>query len=301
MRNTPKTRIGPTTINAFTSITSVLLLLAVLLFTVVTVDGHTGTGTGAIAAAADRQPLPTLAPDLEPPAVAGEASQQPLPTLAPDLTPTANAAPPVTQPSPQIISSEPPSMTDSPTPSPMPSASDEGLVASPTPELAQASDPSPGPMIFPPGSITLRLWTCRPGYNPFASGANLIADCVTPSDREIFSLTALGEIGTSGTREDRTFMGIVTFDDLGPGTYTLSHSPPFLTAYSIPLGCTPQTPTATATPPANALALTVSLVSISLPLARDQAIVCDWYNVPLRRSAFPPEFDPSIGPVEREP
>lgn len=276
MRNTPKTRIGPTTINVFTSITSVLLLLAVLLFPVVTVDDH----TGAVAAAANRQPLPTLAPELAPPTV----------------------APPVTQPSPQIVPSVSPTMTGGPTPSPSPSASEEGVIASPTPELAQASDPSPEPVTILPGSITVRLWACRAGYNPFEIGANLMADCITPSGPEVFSLTAPGQ---SGTRVDRTgnrgVEGALTFEGLRPDTYTLSHSPPFLTAHSIPLGCTTQTFIATATPPVNALALTVSLVSISLPLSHDQAIVCDWYDVPLRRSAFPPESNPSVGPVERAP
>lgn len=125
-----------------------------------------------------------------------------------------------------------------------------------------------------PGEITIHTWLCPPGYDFEAWDADPKADCSTTQDGVTFTLH-------HGTGDDLTastgtpLPGAVTFGELDPGAYAVTETVPPDTAYSFVLDCT-----GTNIPKVHPVPLSWGNV-LNVSVAGGDAIVCNWYNVPL--------------------
>ncbi|MBA3276302.1 MAG: hypothetical protein H0T72_10950, partial [Chloroflexia bacterium] len=122
------------------------------------------------------------------------------------------------------------------------------------------------------GEITVHKYTCPPGYDLHAAGANPMADCPTRTNGVAFSLGGEGFDAQSTTGDVGD--GAATFGDLVPGSYTVTESVPVGTDQVFVLDCTGGKMGAIRPWPLS------TGDSLQVEVGAGESIVCHWYNVP---------------------
>ncbi len=120
-----------------------------------------------------------------------------------------------------------------------------------------------------PGEVTIYKWTCPPGYDLYAEGADPMEDCTEAANGIPFTLG-----GPAAQLEDSTSNGQVTFGELDPGPYTVTESVPDGTDYVFVLDCYGQTMGELRPYP---LSMGETL---NIGVGAGEKIECYWYNVP---------------------
>lgn len=123
------------------------------------------------------------------------------------------------------------------------------------------------------GSITVNKYTCWPGYDLDASGADPLTDCVDPTDGVTFELRQGGNLLDSAVT-GAPVPGAVSWTGLSPGTYTVTEVIPDGIDYVFVLDCW-----GTAEGWIQSYPLLLG-ASLDIPLGAEEHIVCSWYNVP---------------------
>lgn len=123
------------------------------------------------------------------------------------------------------------------------------------------------------GSITIVKYTCAPGYDLHAQGANPEYDCPNATDGVVFSVDAPVDGGLQGVT-GVSGAGTLTFDGLPAGNYTVYEQVPAGTDEVFVLSCQSEKakwiqgyPLATGS-------------EFSLDLLSGDHVICYWYNVP---------------------
>ncbi len=130
--------------------------------------------------------------------------------------------------------------------------------------------------IYPgPGKVTIHKYTCPPGYDLHAAGADPKVDCTEATNGISFTLTGVDPTvapvqGTTGDAGD----GTVTFGDLAPGVYRAEETVPPNTELAFVLDCTGGKMGAIRPYPLS------TGDSIEIPVGAGESIDCSWYNVP---------------------
>jgi LPXTG-site transpeptidase (sortase) family protein len=123
------------------------------------------------------------------------------------------------------------------------------------------------------GSITIVKYTCAPGYDLYAQGANPEYDCPDTTDGVVFSLDAPVDGGLQGVT-GVSGPGTLTFDGLPAGSYTIYEQVPAGTDEVFVLSCQSEKakwiqgyPLSTGS-------------EFALDLLGGDHVTCFWYNVP---------------------
>lgn len=127
-----------------------------------------------------------------------------------------------------------------------------------------------------PGSVTILKWTCPPGYDLFAAGADPKADCTEATNGVQFqfgldSIAAIAELQTTGDIID----GGVIFEGLDPDVYKAVELVPDGIASVFVLECTGHIMGVLQPYP-----LQIGNVLGGIDVDAGEHLVCDWYNVP---------------------
>ncbi len=127
-----------------------------------------------------------------------------------------------------------------------------------------------------PPDITVTKWTCPPGYDLYAAGADPKTDCTEATDGVTFELRYAGhdEVEESQTSGD-VIAGGVFFDDLQPDTYEITELVPAGIGSVFVLECTGHIMGVLQPSP-----LSTDNVLEDIDLDTGEHLVCDWYNVP---------------------
>jgi hypothetical protein len=125
---------------------------------------------------------------------------------------------------------------------------------------------------FRTGDITIYKWTCPPGYDLHAHGADPERDCTEPTDGVTFTLE--GENYREESETGNPQLGAVFWGDLDPGRYTVTETVPESTRSTFVLDCSGGR--------VNGIQSYPLTESTELPVEIVDAdhIVCNWYNVP---------------------
>ncbi len=123
------------------------------------------------------------------------------------------------------------------------------------------------------GSITISKYTCPPGYDYTAYGADPAAECWDLTDGVTFG--AQGQSGPlAPVVTGEAGAGTAVFADLEPGPYTVSEQVPAGTKSVFVLDCT-----GSSVPLIQSLPLSVG-PSLDIIVGPGDEIVCRWYNIP---------------------
>lgn len=121
-----------------------------------------------------------------------------------------------------------------------------------------------------PGEVTVHKYTCPPGYDLHASGADPREDCTDVTDGISFTLA-----GAAANIQDTTGAdGTVRFDGLAPGPYSVTESVPDGTSYVFVLDCYGQIRGELRPYP---LSMGETL---AIDIGAGESIECYWYNAP---------------------
>lgn len=123
-----------------------------------------------------------------------------------------------------------------------------------------------------PGEVTVHKYTCPPGYDLHAAGADPMADCPSRTNGVPFTIQAEGfqAQGTTGDAGE----GAVTFGDLTHGPYTVTETMPSGTASAFVLDCTGGKLGAIRPYPLS------TGDTLDIEVGAGEKIECYWYNVP---------------------
>ncbi len=123
-----------------------------------------------------------------------------------------------------------------------------------------------------PGEVTVHKYTCPPGYDLHAEGADPKTDCPDATNGVAVSLQGAGADAQSTT--GNASEGTVRFGDLKPGPYTVTETFPPGTASAFVLDCTGGKMGAIRPYPL------LMGETLSVEVGAGEQIVCHWYNVP---------------------
>ena len=123
------------------------------------------------------------------------------------------------------------------------------------------------------GSITIIKYTCPPGYDYTAYGADPAAECWDLTDGVTFG--AQGQSGPlAPVVTGEAGAGTAVFADLEPGSYSVSEQVPAGTKFVFVLDCT-----GSSVPLIQSLPLSVGS-NLDIIVGPGDEIICRWYNVP---------------------
>ncbi len=127
-----------------------------------------------------------------------------------------------------------------------------------------------------PASLTIVVFTCEAGYDPFDLDADPGQDCSEPTDGVPFALTGDGTDTTRSAGDDGS--GTARFEELAPGVYRLAGQPPSWGGVAFVHDCVSSIRSfddAAFFP----LAMVGPTGTLGLTLMPSEALECGWYQV----------------------
>jgi sortase (surface protein transpeptidase) len=123
------------------------------------------------------------------------------------------------------------------------------------------------------GDVTIYKWLCPEGFDPTELGADAEATCTEPMNGVTFTLERPGDVPLQSNTGD-SIPGAVTFGGQDAGDYTITETYPDGIDQAFVWDCTGGSTPSVHPTPLNTGA------SFDFTLASEDALVCNWYNVP---------------------